>query len=291
MQLLGVDIPYLSLGEEGDLPPHDDGDTVNVVNKRIDVKKRRNDVNLVQESTAAFIADISILSAARLLHTVQQQNPISQLQEFVLSEAFSIRLNEAFNTPDELIKGTKDWRLTGDSAAEAILRSSMKAVQIAAGDLEATLSSRVPELEGLLNGCNTLLVGQGPQNEYLLDICSQKGLDCIEAEASSHVSCCQGIPSKELQTLTAAAGWQDSTAAPSVQPSPASGSGAKDSAAAPSMQPSAASSSGAEDSTAAPSVQPSAASSSGAEEPDAAQRVGSDRAFIVAGIIAANAFG
>lgn len=55
----------------------------------------------------------------------------------------------------------------------------------------STLQTKTVEIEAFMLNCNQLFVGKGQNNEYLLDICAQSGLSCIEeAGDARHVSCC-----------------------------------------------------------------------------------------------------
>ena len=77
--------------------------------------------------------------------------------------------------------------------ARSRLQTEIDRLKLAAGNLRTVLDEKTELIARFLDECNELYVGTGPSGEYLLDICAQGNIECLENEQfGEHVTCCCG---------------------------------------------------------------------------------------------------
>ena len=142
----------------------------------------------VEIATAQFIAQLDVFDAARLEHAAAMVEATLQIQAYVTSEAFAKDMSRAIDKASLMIKAVND-RLVGGPADER-LRAEITNLKLQTKALKDSLDKNMKLIQQFLEQCNSLYVGVGPQQEYLLDICAQKSVACLEHPRAGHVTCC-----------------------------------------------------------------------------------------------------
>eukprot|EP00932_Pfiesteria_piscicida_P006474 SRR837773.16416.p1 GENE.SRR837773.16416~~SRR837773.16416.p1 ORF type:complete len:212 (-),score=0.66 SRR837773.16416:177-812(-) len=87
-----------------------------------------------------------------------------------------------------------EYMTSGDmSTAKLTLSHACDHITKTANLLQDRLKSGIAKTRQLLQECSILALGQGPDDEYLLDICSQNSDACVDTKDGVHVGCCCGF--------------------------------------------------------------------------------------------------
>jgi len=153
---------------------------------------------------------LQVLEASRLRFQSYARNAQLRLKQVILREAETTLDNAAgsqkLSALQNLMRTALDDILGGNGATNA-LQSDAAEVSRAATELRQELAVAVPGLRNFLTNCNFLTTGVGPSQEYMLDMCSQTSMECIDSEEGIHVGCCCGYnPIITLGTANVAAG-------------------------------------------------------------------------------------
>lgn len=81
-------------------------------------------------------------------------------------------------------------KLGGTAASE--LQNAVSEVKLASEKVKDIMKDSTEKLKDFVANCGTLMTGRGPEQEYLLDLCSQDSTACIDHAEASHVGCCCG---------------------------------------------------------------------------------------------------
>lgn len=149
----------------------------------------------LQDTTAAFAQKLQILDASRLRFQAYARTAQEALKTTILENAETTVDNERADLKLAALEGLIRTGLSdiigGNSARSQLLRDARE-VNETAFELRAELAQAIPGLESFLENCNFLTTGVGPSSEYMLDMCSQTSMECIESEQGRHVGCCCG---------------------------------------------------------------------------------------------------
>jgi len=138
----------------------------------------------------------------QLVYRASMQEQVDLLQEVMQSEetAETIALARVDQKLDELkgILSTNLAELMGDGLLKRRLRGKLDELSLKSEALQTTINTNLPLLDRFVEECNDLLLATGPQNEYLLDICSVTSDQCINSEEDGttfgvHSGCCCGV--------------------------------------------------------------------------------------------------
>lgn len=81
-----------------------------------------------------------------------------------------------------------------DSPSVSLLRSGLDELKMSSSNLTLAVQENLDLFEHFLNQCNRMMPSKGLQQEYLLDVCSQRNDACIEKDGvAQHVGCCCGV--------------------------------------------------------------------------------------------------
>jgi hypothetical protein len=147
----------------------------------------------VEEKVAYFMAKLAILEKKKLAFQASVKNGVEDLKESIRERAEGV-LKDA-DDGDKINKLRKFL----DQETETMIKTGFdkREVEVAAeaakqagSDLETTLSASLASINHLVNDCNHLYTGTGPENEYLLDICSQTSKQCVDVPGGRHSGCC-----------------------------------------------------------------------------------------------------
>jgi len=149
----------------------------------------------VEIKTAAAAASLMALESAKLFYEAAVRAMIPGMKAIIKAEADSaLRYATVGNKVTALQKVLNKTlnSVTGHSAAALALKQALKDMEQKQKDLQETLVRAVKEFTRFIKECNQLFTGKGASKEYLLDMCSQTSLECIQEEESRHVGCCCG---------------------------------------------------------------------------------------------------
>ena len=130
----------------------------------------------------------------RLEHTATLVSATTQIQEYVNSKEFENMIARTSNLKKAEVLATaiQDKLSSMTGASDSRLATEISQLKVRTATMKTTLQGKLQQIESFLSQCNSLFLGTGAQNEYLLDICAQNGIDCLETTGSSHVTCCCG---------------------------------------------------------------------------------------------------
>jgi hypothetical protein len=159
--------------------------------------RKANSFADLQNKAATFAAKLQVLDASKIRFESAARRASEALKREIAQRAEDV-ITRAGNAPGRKIAalmglirtGLED--IVGSESAVLPLRRDAQAVREAAGELRTTLETVIPQLLSFLEECNILTTGTGPDSEYLLDLCSVTGTDCIDTEHGQHAACCCG---------------------------------------------------------------------------------------------------
>jgi len=164
----------------------------------------------LQDRTADFATSLQVLAASRLRFQAYARTAQDELRAVILRDAQPTLDNAASSQKlaalQDLIATALD-DILGGSGAKRTLQIDAGDVSLKATALREELAVAVDGLRTFLSDCNFLTTGVGPSQEYLLDLCSQTSMECIENAEGVHAGCCCGYnPIITLGTDGVAAG-------------------------------------------------------------------------------------
>jgi hypothetical protein len=152
----------------------------------------------VESKAANLVRYLHLFRATKDEYRSVLAKEIRSIQSYAVSEEYKQKITKALNTPQTQIDMIKE-KLKSEEGEEMEkrLQTSIGNLKTATEELSQTLTEKFQDLESFLGKCGDFFVGQGAQDEYLLDICVQKGLACIDAPQDAgyttlHVTCCCG---------------------------------------------------------------------------------------------------
>eukprot|EP00931_Biecheleriopsis_adriatica_P047008 TRINITY_DN27070_c0_g1_i2.p1 TRINITY_DN27070_c0_g1~~TRINITY_DN27070_c0_g1_i2.p1 ORF type:complete len:812 (-),score=140.16 TRINITY_DN27070_c0_g1_i2:87-2522(-) len=166
----------------------------------------------VEIKVAALISAVNVLNARKVqyegavrLAVNEMKKQIEERGEKVLMDA---RWNEKAQKYNELLKSAAA-EAAKTSASSLAFKQALTNMKKSADELTATLATALPAYQEFLTGdCGNVFLGKGRQDEYLLDLCSQNSIACIEEQRSAHAGCCcaytphMAVGKKSLESAT-----------------------------------------------------------------------------------------
>jgi len=148
----------------------------------------------VEIKIAALVAAVDVVNTRRVQYEAVVRKSIDEMKkqieergEKVLMDA---RWNEKAQKYNELLNAAAA-EAAASSAASLAFKKALKNMKDAANELMTILRSAIPAYKEFITGdCGNVFLGKGVQKEYLLDLCSQNSVACIEEKRSSHAGCC-----------------------------------------------------------------------------------------------------
>ncbi|CAJ1389492.1 unnamed protein product [Effrenium voratum] len=145
----------------------------------------------VEVKTSQFIAQLDIFRATQQYYVATLRNVTAGIQAFVSSQEFAAKIQRARSKVEEVKAAVKERLQIGFALlVESELMAAIQALRQKAAALQAALGQNIPLIKRFLSECNDMHVGTGPQNEYLLDICAQQSVACLDEADAGHVTCC-----------------------------------------------------------------------------------------------------
>ncbi|CAE7648377.1 unnamed protein product [Symbiodinium pilosum] len=148
----------------------------------------------IEEAAATFIENVYVFNATRIEFFSATQLAVEAIQSYVASEEYTNQLQRVGNKVEFVINAVQS-RLNSEDLrlARSRLQTEIDRLKLAAGNLRTVLDEKTELIARFLDECNELYVGTGPSGEYLLDICAQGNIECLENEQfGEHVTCCCG---------------------------------------------------------------------------------------------------
>eukprot|EP00931_Biecheleriopsis_adriatica_P047007 TRINITY_DN27070_c0_g1_i1.p1 TRINITY_DN27070_c0_g1~~TRINITY_DN27070_c0_g1_i1.p1 ORF type:complete len:820 (-),score=157.20 TRINITY_DN27070_c0_g1_i1:87-2477(-) len=166
----------------------------------------------VEIKIAALVAAVDVVNTRRVQYEAVVRKSIDEMKkqieergEKVLMDA---RWNEKAQKYNELLKSAAA-EAAKTSASSLAFKQALTNMKKSADELTATLATALPAYQEFLTGdCGNVFLGKGRQDEYLLDLCSQNSIACIEEQRSAHAGCCcaytphMAVGKKSLESAT-----------------------------------------------------------------------------------------
>jgi len=158
-----------------------------------------NSFSKIEHYTADFLNDVVIFGESKMLYIAATRVALEDVAEYVSTPAFRKAIDEAVDKAEVYVQHVKA-KLGSKSVKDATASMKVAATKVktSAEKLRDLVSTEVDNVKKLLSECNKFAASQGPQKEYLLDVCSQKNTACFEAEKAGHISCCCAYNPLEL---------------------------------------------------------------------------------------------
>jgi len=152
-------------------------------------------MNVVETKVAAAAASLMSLESTKLFYEASVRAMIPEMKAIIKSESQSkmryARVGEKVDALQDVLNETLT-SVTGNSAAAMSLHTALSDLTEKAQDLHETLKVAMVEFKHFIQDCDEIFTGKGASEEYMLDICSQTSLQCVEEDISRHVGCCCG---------------------------------------------------------------------------------------------------
>mmetsp|Transcript_87925 Transcript_87925/g.179605 ORF Transcript_87925/g.179605 Transcript_87925/m.179605 type:complete len:829 (+) Transcript_87925:46-2532(+) len=151
-------------------------------------------LRLINTRAAALVAALDNMTMAQLNFKTGIATKSKELAATMSSEEVKNRLLGA--TQSQVIPeyrsileaGVEDFLSNGKFRRD--LQDTMEVLRGAGRNLDAVLTTNLPQLTKFVEQCGDLLVSTGPSKEYLLDICIQRGAVCLDNAEAQHIGCC-----------------------------------------------------------------------------------------------------
>jgi hypothetical protein len=159
----------------------------------------RNAVQEIDVQISAVVAQLAVTTTARLTYVGAMTTAMADIKNYVQSAPFIDAVKDAGSAPGVkastyigLVKARLN-QVYAASSEKALFEEEMQELTSRVGALVSVLQVNLPRIQKFIDNCDRFFVGHGPENEYLLDICAQGGLDCFQQEYSQHASCCCAV--------------------------------------------------------------------------------------------------
>eukprot|EP00442_Polarella_glacialis_P001197 CAMPEP_0115074526 /NCGR_PEP_ID=MMETSP0227-20121206/15384_1 /TAXON_ID=89957 /ORGANISM="Polarella glacialis, Strain CCMP 1383" /LENGTH=950 /DNA_ID=CAMNT_0002461493 /DNA_START=120 /DNA_END=2972 /DNA_ORIENTATION=- len=152
-------------------------------------------MNAVEVKVASAAASLMSLESAKLFYEASVRATIPEMRAIIRVESQdSMRYADVGEkvTALENILNRSLASVSKNSAAAMSLKTALHDLDERAQELHETLVIAMADFIHFIQDCNQLFTGKGASHEYMLDVCSQTSLQCIEEDISRHVGCCCG---------------------------------------------------------------------------------------------------
>ncbi|CAE8720132.1 unnamed protein product [Polarella glacialis] len=152
-------------------------------------------MNAVEVKVAAAAASLMSLESAKFFYEASVRAMIPEMRDIINAESqkrerYADVGAKVTNLEKVLNRTMKS--VTGNSAAAISLETALLAMGEKAAEVQETLHTALADFTHFIQDCDELFTGKGAAEEYLLDMCSQTSLECVEEDVSRHVGCCCG---------------------------------------------------------------------------------------------------
>jgi len=145
----------------------------------------------IEEATAQLVAKVEIFKAEQTAFRAAMQHAAAELQEELASQEFQTEIDRAVDKIPVLRQKFNDFAEQQKGSAE--LQSAITSLRQWGDRLATIVNNNLGRFEEFLTDCNKMLLATGSKQEFLLDICAQTNVACIENSAAGHVGCCCGF--------------------------------------------------------------------------------------------------
>ncbi|CAE8632105.1 unnamed protein product, partial [Polarella glacialis] len=156
--------------------------------------KEASATNAVEVKVASAAASLMSLESAKLFYEASVRATIPEMKAIIKAESQdSMRyadVGEKVMALQEILNRSLT-SVSRNSAAAMSLKTALHDLDERAQELHETLVIAMKEFTHFIHDCDELFTGKGASHEYMLDVCSQTSLQCVE-DISRHVGCCCG---------------------------------------------------------------------------------------------------
>lgn len=152
--------------------------------------------DLLKQKISVMVGKLSVVQARQLLFKRRTSAQFQALSEGLSAQAAEV-LQGASSQPGGKIAAYKglfkdliNQHGNGAGVESADLREALQQFVVAAEHLQRTLTDTLPALESFLSQCNFLTTGIGREGDYLLNLCTKSGPECIDNVYAQTNGCC-----------------------------------------------------------------------------------------------------
>jgi len=168
-------------------------------------RSRSGALTSIETEAAAFVGAVEVFKAEQVALRAKMQARVNELQTELRSPEFQGEMDRAVDKMSVLRAKFQVFReqSAGGGQSATDFKDAIDQVKDSGESLKRVMDASLLQFSQFLTNCNEMFLGVGSQSEFLLDICSQANVACVDADQAEHVGCCCAV-----NPVTAGRGFQ-----------------------------------------------------------------------------------